>query len=147
MRPGDHWPALRISDCLEAQGFGLVERMLKRVVPLPSSSRAGRGNRATYTEKFNSLRARRTIVSPAKITVVDDQISKGSEVFAAATRLREEYPNAEIHAFGMALTLGFVKDVPALAVPFRGKITRLSVYTVEREDPSWTRDPEWALDV
>ena len=86
-------------------------------------------------EKYESLRVNASLNPPGAITIVDDVITKGSEVFAVARRLNEAYPDAQIRAFGMALTRGYVTDVPSVFQPFRGWITLNSWGNLIRDDP------------
>jgi hypothetical protein len=141
-KPGSHWPARRIGQYLVEAGFGSgPEELLRRAKPIRSSSLSqSGGGRATMQEKYDSLEARATLNPPGLITIVDDVITKGSEVFAAARRLREAFLNAEIRAFGMALTRGQVTDVPSIFQPFRGWIRLNAWGGVDRDDPPATEE-------
>jgi adenine/guanine phosphoribosyltransferase-like PRPP-binding protein len=46
-----------------------------------------------------------------RIVMVDDVITKGRTLLAAAIRLYEAFPNADIRAFALVRTMGFVPDV------------------------------------
>jgi hypothetical protein len=123
-KPDSHWPARRICEALREQGFGKgMELMLLRAHALRSSSQSpSGGGRASYQEKLESLAVRVSLDPPDKITIVDDVITTGAETLAAATRIREMIPGADVRAFGMALTRGFVLDVPAVKMPFAGEM-------------------------
>ena len=50
-----------------------------------------------------------------RILLVDDVITRGRTLAAAAMRLHEAFPNAEIRAFALVRAMNFVLDVPRLA--------------------------------
>ena len=135
MQPGAHWPAHRICECLRAEGFGAgVENLLRRIVPLRSSATSELGHRPTLHEKYDSLGVEGLIATePSSIVIVDDQITKGYDMFAAALRLSESFPQAAVRGFGMALTKGFVEDVASVLEPCVGRINRRADWEVQRD--------------
>jgi pyrimidine operon attenuation protein/uracil phosphoribosyltransferase len=56
------------------------------------------------------------------VILIDDVVSKGRTLLAAATRVQEALPNAQIRAFAMVRTMGLVPDVVHLVEPCRGQI-------------------------
>jgi phosphoribosylpyrophosphate synthetase len=57
------------------------------------------------------------------LCLVDDVITKGATLLAAASRLQEAYPAAKIVAFALIRTLGFVEDIERIIEPALGTIT------------------------
>ena len=57
------------------------------------------------------------------LCLVDDVITKGATMLAAASRLAEMYPRATIVAFALVRTLGFVDDIDRIVEPAVGSIT------------------------
>jgi predicted amidophosphoribosyltransferase len=137
IKPGALWPAHRIAECLIEQGFGKsIEPMLVRAKAIKSSSRSpSGGGRATYAEKYYSLAVRLPLGPPKLITLVDDVITTGAETLAAAQRILDAIPGADVRAFGMAMTRGYVRQVPAVIAPFSGEIRLNPWGRAVREDP------------
>jgi adenine/guanine phosphoribosyltransferase-like PRPP-binding protein len=55
--------------------------------------------------------------------LVDDVITKGATLLAAASRLHETYPRAKVTGFALVRTLGFVDDVEQIVEPVIGMVT------------------------
>jgi orotate phosphoribosyltransferase len=70
------------------------------------------------------MRVEGGIAPPERITIVDDVVTKGRSLVAAAELLRAAFPDSEIQAFAISRTLGFVDDVPKVTVPVVGVIRR-----------------------
>jgi hypoxanthine phosphoribosyltransferase len=60
--------------------------------------------------------------APAEILLVDDVVTKGRTLLAAATRLQEAFPNARIRAFALLRTMGMIASVEQLLDPCVGQI-------------------------
>jgi len=58
-----------------------------------------------------------------ELCLIDDVITKGATLLAAASRLQETYPHANIVAFALVRTLGFVDDIERIVEPVLGTIT------------------------
>ena len=92
---GALWPAQRIADELVQRGLGAnVLPILKRAKPVQKSSHAGPGQRATIAEHIDSLSLEKLLVSPSRLTLVDDVVTKGRMLLAAGTLLAGRCPNA-----------------------------------------------------
>ena len=63
------------------------------------------------------------VADRGELCLVDDVITKGATLLAAASRLRETYPHARIVAFALVRTLGFVEDIERIVEPALGTIT------------------------
>jgi adenine/guanine phosphoribosyltransferase-like PRPP-binding protein len=57
-----------------------------------------------------------------RIVLVDDVITKGRTLLAAAARLRRELPHADIRAIALVRTLGFLSRVDRLLEPCQGLV-------------------------
>jgi phosphoribosylpyrophosphate synthetase len=66
--------------------------------------------------------ATRMVVDREELCLVDDVITKGATLLAAASRLHEMYPHAKIVAFALVRTLGFVEDIERIIEPAIGTI-------------------------
>jgi hypothetical protein len=121
---GGVWPAQRISDALVHQGFGReVMPLLSRVTPVPKSAYASTGNRPTPLDHLESLELELALGNPTTVTVVDDIITKGATLLAAASLIKAHYPDADVRVFGILRTLGLRPDVDDIVAPVVGTIT------------------------
>jgi pyrimidine operon attenuation protein/uracil phosphoribosyltransferase len=57
-----------------------------------------------------------------RLVLIDDVITKGRTLLAAAARLRKELPHSDIRGFALIRTLGFVDRIERLAEPCHGVI-------------------------
>jgi hypothetical protein len=55
-----------------------------------------------------------------RLIIVDDVITKGRTLLAAALRLHEAFPNADIRAFALVRTMGFVARLGDTLDPCQG---------------------------
>jgi hypothetical protein len=60
---------------------------------------------------------------PARMTLVDDVVTRGRTLLAAATRLHDAFPHAQIQGFALLRTMGFAARVDRLWDPCIGEIT------------------------
>jgi hypothetical protein len=125
-RPSGHttfWAARRLA--LALQGTGLAEEVwtgLRRVSSVERSSSAWMWERPTVQQHYQSFAVIPSSKSAKKIMLVDDVITKGRTLAAAAMRLQDAFPDAEVRAFALVRTMGFVLDVPRLFDPCQGEI-------------------------
>jgi hypothetical protein len=54
--------------------------------------------------------------------LVDDVVTKGRTMLAAATRVHEAFPSARIDAFAFIRTMGLVEEIEHLIDPCVGEI-------------------------
>ncbi|MBV8852392.1 MAG: hypothetical protein JOY91_03270 [Sinobacteraceae bacterium] len=54
--------------------------------------------------------------------LIDDVVTKGRTLLAAAMRLHESFPQASIQAFALFRTMSFVSDFSRVLLPCRGEI-------------------------
>jgi hypothetical protein len=124
--PKSLWPAMRICEALREQGFGgEVLPCLKRLSAVRRSSHAAPGQRPLPYEHLDSMEVTPTMPSPEKITLVDDVVTKGATLLAAASLVQDAFPKAEVRAFALIRTLGLVPDIDALIQPVTGSISEL----------------------
>ncbi len=107
---GAFWPPKELCDALVAAGLALeCLPILERVVAVPKSAFSRRGERPKPSQHFGSFRVNRLLGRElSRITLIDDVITKGSTLVAAASRLHDEYPAAEIRAFAMLRTRSMI---------------------------------------
>jgi len=133
---GSTWAAERLATELAKLGLaGSVWPALCRCVPVRKSATSLLGERPTVAEHYRSFAAAPLLGSdrdklcyndhlptPSRLLLVDDIVTKGRTLLAAAARLRELYPAAEVRAFALARTMGFVRGIEHLVMPCEGEI-------------------------
>jgi hypoxanthine phosphoribosyltransferase len=60
--------------------------------------------------------------APVSVVLVDDVITKGRTLLAAAERLQEAFPAAHIKAFALLRTMGLIPKIRRLLEPCKGSI-------------------------
>lgn len=117
------WAAQRLAYALGAVGLGQrVWPALRRQVAVRKSATAPVGARPSVREHYESLAIVRSSGAAPKIVLVDDVITKGRTLLAAAARLQGEWPNADIRAFALIRTVGFVPQLTQLLELCQGVI-------------------------
>jgi hypothetical protein len=107
---------------VEAGLGGGVWNGLHRAWSVPKSATAARGSRPTVGTHYDSFAIDATTALPPQVVLVDDVVTKGRTLLAAAARLQEAFPAAEIRAFAMLRTMGLVQRVDHLLDPCVGEI-------------------------
>jgi hypothetical protein len=112
------WVGERLAWCLKEIGLAAeVWPVLRRRHPVRKSAFAAAGERPTVLEHYASFAlwgkapidpyrlAGKRDESGLQLTLVDDVITRGRTMIAAARRLREAFPVAQIRAFALVRTL------------------------------------------
>jgi predicted amidophosphoribosyltransferase len=121
------WVAADLARALVHEGLGTVAwQGLHRVCAVRKSSTAARGARPTVSCHFESFLMERPSIDPESVVLIDDVITKGRTLLAAAARVREAFPHAQIRAFALLRTMGFTTGVEHLLDPCRGEIRWLA---------------------
>jgi len=103
------WTSERVAVALSGVGLGeRLVRALRRHLPVRKSATSPAGHRPSVREHYESFAIARPLLVAEKIVLVDDVITKGRTLLAAAARLQAELPHADIRAFAMIRTVGFV---------------------------------------
>jgi predicted amidophosphoribosyltransferase len=117
------WVAADLADVLARQGLGMrAWRGLHRVRAVRKSGTAARGARPTVALHYESLLMDSPREAPQSVVLIDDIVTKGRTLLAAAARVREVLPNARIRAFALLRTMGLISEVTQLLDPCCGKI-------------------------
>ncbi len=120
---GALWPPRRICDELVRVGLGReVVPALVRTAPVPKAAYAAPGGRPTAHDHYDTMAVEPELVSTSRITVVDDFVTKGSTLLAAASRVAEAYPEMEVRTFALIRTMGLVPDIEQIVAPVTGTI-------------------------
>jgi hypothetical protein len=123
-RTGDApWTALELAIVLSEVGFSLpVWIGLRRRHAVTKSATAASASRPSVPQHYDSFAVTSAVVPIKRIVLIDDVVTKGRTLLAAAARLRSVAPAADIQAFALIRTQGFAQHIERLAEPCRGVI-------------------------
>lgn len=120
---GKRWAAEHLAFALINAGLGAAAWAgLHRVRAVRKSATCAPGNRPTVNLHYESFSVDRPATPPASIVLIDDVVTKGRTLLAAATRVHEAFPQADVRAFALVRTLGLIARVEKLLDPCRGEI-------------------------
>ena len=117
------WVAAELAVALVNAGLGCAAWPgLRRVRAVPRSATAPPGERPSVGLHYDSFGVEDSPVPPGRIILIDDVVTKGRTLLAAATRIREAFPTVQIRAFALVRTLGAVSGLRHLLEPCKGQI-------------------------
>jgi len=120
---GGSWVAKRLAVALVNEGLGgAAWPGLRRVRAVRKSATSAPGERPTVNLHYESFLVDRPAISPERIVLIDDVVTKGRTLLAAATRVHEAFPCAQIRAFALVRTMGLVTSIQQLLDPCKGEI-------------------------
>ena len=89
---------------------------------MTKSASAASAARPSVYRHYESFAALPPSMPMPRLVLIDDVITKGRTLLAAAARLRNELPHSDIRGFALIRTLGFVDRIERLAAPCHGVI-------------------------
>lgn len=120
---GGTWAAAELARALVQHGVGSETWPgLSRIYAVSKSATAAKGWRPTVERHYDSFRLKPLELRPASVVLIDDVVTRGRTLLAAATRVREAFPEAQIRAFALLRTLGLISGIENLLEPCRGEI-------------------------
>lgn len=124
--PGSHngtWAAAHLAQALVHEGLGAMTwHGLRRISAVRKSATAAPGARPSVALHYASFSMDRPLVIPTSVVLIDDVITRGRTLLAAATRVHEACPRAQIRAFALLRTMGLISGVQRLLDPCTGEI-------------------------
>lgn len=127
------WVPRRICEALVAVGLGAaVVPCVERVTAVPKSASAAPGGRPGIATHIESMRVLPELHGDS-ITLVDDVVTKGATLFAAASLVAGTFPHADVRAFSLIRTRGLQADIERVIDPTVGTITRNAWGDARRE--------------
>ncbi|HYL04957.1 MAG TPA: phosphoribosyltransferase [Thermoanaerobaculia bacterium] len=141
-QPNAPWISRRICEELRAAGFGCrMDALLLRRQAVAKSAFARRGARPGVQEHYDSFEvAPRLGEPPARITLIDDVITRGATLLAGASRLAEAFPDATVRAFALVRTQ-YPIDRERDRQRFRAIIDPITARVTHNSYGAWRRDP------
>ena len=125
MVAGALWSPRSICAQLVQQGLAKESSiLLERVNPVAKSSTSSPERRPKPLDHVRTLGISKQIelVGANKITIIDDVITKGATLIAAASVLKHHLPDASISVFGLVRTISY-GEISAIMEPVLGEIT------------------------
>jgi predicted amidophosphoribosyltransferase len=120
---GGLWAAEHLAVALVNEGLGAAAWTgLRRVRAVRKSATAAPGERPTVNLHYESFVIERPTTPPERIVLIDDVVTKGRTLLAAASRVHEAFPCAQIRAFALVRTQGLISGVQQLLDPCKGEI-------------------------
>jgi hypothetical protein len=115
--------AERLAGALLQQGLGAaVWPGLIRISQVRKSATAQAGTRPSVEDHYNSFAVAELPLPPDRILLVDDVVTKGRTLLAAAARLQQAFPQAQIRAFALLRTMSLISEIECLVQPCVGEI-------------------------
>ena len=120
---GRLWAAEHLAVALVNEGLGRAAWPgLHRVRAVRKSATAAPGDRPTVSVHYESFFIERPSIHPERIVLIDDVVTKGRTLLAAASRVHEAFPSAQIRAFALVRTMGLISGVRQILDPCLGEI-------------------------
>jgi predicted amidophosphoribosyltransferase len=120
---GGTWAAAELARALVQEGVGCATWPgLHRISAVRKSATSAKGRRPSVERHYDSLRLEPLNLCPKGILLIDDVITKGRTLLAAAARVSEALPDVQIRAFALLRTRGMISDIQSVLEPCRGEI-------------------------
>ena len=122
-KAGGTWAAAELARALVQEGVGSATWPgLRRISAVRKSATSAKGWRPSVARHYDSFRLEPLTLRPESIVIIDDVITKGRTILAAAARVREAFPDAQVRAFALLRTCGLISDIQTVLEPCRGEI-------------------------
>jgi hypothetical protein len=112
-----------LAEALLQQGLGAaIWPGLRRCTAVRKSATACVGNRPTVEDHFHSFGVSGSPLPSDRILLIDDVVTKGRTLLAAAAYLRQAFPEMHVQAFALLRTMSLTSDINSLVQPCIGEI-------------------------
>jgi predicted amidophosphoribosyltransferase len=117
------WVAAELAQALVLAGVGgATWAGLHRVCAVQKSATAAHGARPSVHLHYQSFHIEKPQFRVGSVMLIDDVVTKGRTLLAAAARVREAFPAVPVRAFALLRTMGLSPAVERLLAPCRGEI-------------------------
>lgn len=117
------WVAAELAHALVQAGVGsVIWPGLRRICAVRKSATAAQGARPSVELHYESFHMEQPVFRVTSVMLIDDVITQGRTLLAAAARVREALPDAQVRAFALLRTKGMTAGVEHLLEPCRGEI-------------------------
>jgi predicted amidophosphoribosyltransferase len=107
---GGLWVPLLAANAFRATGLARdVVPAVSRTSAVPKSAFAKPGERPDVSQHYASLAVDHVTPAPTRIVLLDDVVTQGCTLLAAASRVAEVYPQAQVRAFALVRTMSGVE--------------------------------------
>lgn len=126
IQPGSLWVPLLIAREMVRVGLARrVEPVVERRSAVRKSAFAPPSQRVTAREHYDSLVVRRLAFPDEHFVVVDDVLTRGATLLAAASRVQESWPTAQVTGFAILRTISDPDAFERMFAPCTGRIDLL----------------------
>ncbi len=102
-----------------------VREALRRTQTVPKSAFAMPGQRPTLQRHWETMACEARLFA-GWITIVDDFVTKGRTLLAAAARIKVAMPGADVRPFALVRTMNFAADIDRVVWPCVGLIRHVA---------------------
>lgn len=125
---GALWPSKEICDELVRHGLAMKSAaLLERVKVVPKSSTSAIGERPKPIDHIRSMavvnQQELELRKITRVTIVDDVITRGATLIAAASILQHHFPEAAIRIFAVVRTKSYDPEVGSILDPVLGEVS------------------------
>jgi predicted amidophosphoribosyltransferase len=119
---GGTWAAAELARALVQEGLGCATWPgLCRISRVNKSATSAKGRRPSVARHYDSFRLEPANFRPVSVVLIDDIITVGRTLLAAAACVRDAFPDAQIRAFALLRTTRW-SGIKNLFEPCRGEI-------------------------
>jgi len=123
LRRGNLWPAFEIAKSLrvESLGGGLMP-CLKRISAVAKAATSRSEDRPKARTHLDSLELTEPLSLPPEVTLIDDVVTRGAQLFGAAWKIWTVRPDVVVRAFAVIRPISAPEDFSTIAAPTTGRI-------------------------
>jgi hypothetical protein len=123
LKPGSLWVPFKLAKAMVELGIGRrVETWLERTEAIPKAAWSKPEDRPTAQRHYETLRMKLPVMPSDEVVLVDDVVTRGATLLAAASRAREVLPGARVTGFAMLRALSEPADFRRIFDPCVGRV-------------------------